>query len=98
MEVRLEVPGKGELALMQERLDNEALKADPAVPALIRTDEGLKVTRNNGNMYIAVFRKRDDPLAPRSEPIPNDNKIAAAAASDAGYTPKAGGERRGKDW
>jgi hypothetical protein len=24
LEVRLEVPGKGELALMQERLDNEA--------------------------------------------------------------------------
>eukprot|EP00966_Prymnesium_polylepis_P168038 3885138-Prymnesium_polylepis.1 len=56
-----------------ERLDNDALRADPAVPALIRTDEGLKVTRNNGNMFIAVFRKRLDPLAPRAPPLPNDN-------------------------
>lgn len=82
-----------------ERLPNDALKSDPAVKALILTDEGLKVTRNNGNMYIAVFRKRLDPLAPpQSNPIPNSLEIAAAAASDAGYTPKAGGERRGMTW
>ena len=82
-----------------ERLPNKDLQADPAVPALIRTDEGLKVTRNNGNMYIAVFRKRSDPLAPVSaDPIPNELPIAAAAASAAGYTPKPGGERRGMTW
>jgi predicted transcriptional regulator len=75
-----------------------ALKADPTVPALIRTDEGLKVQGNNGNMYIAVFRKRLDPLAPREPPPPNDNAAAALAASDAGYTPKEGGERRGMTW
>ena len=81
-----------------ERLPREALKADPTVPALIRTDEGLKVQGNNGNMYIAVFRKRLDPLAPREPPPPNDNAAAALAASDAGYTPKEGGERRGMTW
>ena len=41
-----------------ERLSNEALATDPAVPVLINTDEGQKVQRNNGNMFIAVFRKR----------------------------------------
>ena len=81
-----------------ERLSNEELKADPAVPALIRTDEGLKVTRNNGNMYIAVFRKRIDPLAPQPPSPPNDLAHAADAAADAGYRPQAGGERRGMTW
>ena len=81
-----------------ERLSNDALRADPAVPPLIRTDEGLKVTRNNGNMFIAVFRKRVDPRAPPPPPIPNDNAIAAEAAADAGYTPQEGGERRGMTW
>lgn len=81
-----------------ERLPREALRADPAVPALIRTDEGLKVQRNNGNMYIAVFRKRTDPLAPQVEPPTSDNALAADAAADAGYTPVAGGERRGMTW
>lgn len=82
-----------------ERLPNEELTNDPAVKALILTDEGLKVTRNNGNMYIAVFRKRLDPLAPPpANPIPNSLDIAAAAAADAGYTPKEGGERRGMTW
>jgi tRNA (guanine-N7-)-methyltransferase len=81
-----------------ERLPREELRDDPTVPALIQTDEGMKVQRNNGNMYIAVFRKRLDPLAPRGPQLPNDNVAAAAAASDAGYTPKPGGERRGMTW
>jgi tRNA (guanine-N7-)-methyltransferase len=83
-----------------ERLGRDELKADPAVPVLIRTDEGLKVQRNNGNMFIAVFAKRTDPLAPRAPPPPVDKALAAEAeaASDAGYTPKAGGERRGMTW
>ena len=82
-----------------ERLPRQDLLDDPAVPTLIRTDEGLKVQRNNGNMYIAVFRKRLDPFAPRETPqIPNDNAEAAAAAADAGYAPKPGGERRGMTW
>ena len=49
-------------------------------------------------MYIAAFRKRLDPLAPPAPPMPNDNVLAAAAAADAGYTPKAGGEKRGMTW
>ena len=82
-----------------ERLTREQCAADAAVPALIKTDEGLKVTRNNGNMYIAVFEKRDDPLAPLAQPpTPNDNALAALVAADAGYTPQEGGERRGMTW
>ena len=81
-----------------ERLPNAALRADPAVAVLPKTDEGLKVRRNNGNMFIAVYRKRLDPLAPRPEPPLLGNDVAAAAAADAGYAPVAGGERRGKTW
>ena len=81
-----------------ERLSRMDLRADPAVRALIRTDEGLKVQRNNGNMYIAVFRKRHDPLAPSEPAPPNDNADAADAAEDAGYRPKPGGELRGMTW
>ena len=75
-----------------ERLPNAALRADPAVAVLPKTDEGLKVRRNNGNMFIAVYRKRLDPLAPRPEPPLLGNDVAAAAAADAGYAPVAGGE------
>ena len=77
-----------------ERLPNAALRADPAVAVLPKTDEGLKVRRNNGNMFIAVYRKRLDPLAPRPEPPLLGNDVAAAAAADAGYKPVAasGGE------
>lgn len=81
-----------------DRLPRDALRADPAVPLLINTDEGQKVQRNNGNMFIAAFRKRKDPLAPRQDPILFGNEEAAAAASDAGYTPKEGGELRGMTW
>jgi hypothetical protein len=81
-----------------ERLPNGALAADPAVPVLINTDEGQKVQRNNGNMYIAVFRKRLDPLEPRAPPPLLSNAVAAEAAAQAGYAPKAGGEKRGMTW
>ncbi len=81
-----------------ERLPNDELRTDPAVPLLIYTDEGMKVQGNNGNMFIAVFRKRLDPTAPREEPPLLGNDVAAAAASEAGYTPKAGGEKRGRTW
>ena len=74
------------------------LQADPAVPVLINTDEGQKVQRNNGNMYIAVFRKRLDPLEPREPPPLLGNAVAAEAAAQAGFAPKAGGERRGMTW
>ena len=81
-----------------ERLSNEELATDPAVPVLINTDEGQKVQRNNGNMFIAVFRKRLDPLEPREPPPILGNAVAAEAAAQAGFVPKAGGERRGMTW
>ena len=58
--------------------------ADPAVPPLINTDEGQKAQRN-GNMFIAVFRKRLDLLAPREPPPLLGNDVAARAAAAAGY-------------
>jgi tRNA (guanine-N7-)-methyltransferase len=81
-----------------ERVTREDCASDPTVRVLTKTDEGLKVTRNNGNMYIAVFRKRPDPLAPAPPALPNDNAYAAETAADAGYRPLPGGERRGMTW
>jgi len=81
-----------------ERQPREQLKDDPVVPLLIATDEGLKVQRNNGNMFIAAFSKRLDPTAPREEPPLLGNEEAAAAAADAGYSPREGGELRGNTW
>lgn len=49
-------------------------------------------------MFIAAFRKRDDPTAPREPPTPLGLEEAAEAAADAGYTPQQGGERRGMTW
>ena len=85
-------------SILFERLSREELKSDPTVPLLIHTDEGLKVQRNNGNMFIAAFRKRVDPSIQRDEPKVLGNDEAALAASDAGYTPEPGGERRGMTW
>jgi len=85
-------------SLLFERLSRDELRADPCVPLLIHTDEGQKVQRNNGNMYISVFRKRADPAAPRDQPPLLGNDVAAIAAADAGYAPEAGGERRGMTW
>ena len=63
----------------------------------------IKVQRNNGNMYIAVFRKRVDLRAaaaapPLPEELSTSLAYAADAAADAGYRPLAGGERRGMTW
>jgi tRNA (guanine-N7-)-methyltransferase len=45
-----------------ERLSDEELEADPCIPVMKEeTEEGKKVTRNNGNKFIAVFRRRPDP-------------------------------------
>merc|ERR1712087_212076 len=81
-----------------ERLSRSSLKSDPVVPLLIATDEGLKVQRFNGNMFIAAFAKRDNPSLPRAPPPLLGNDEAAAAAEDAGYRPTAGGEIRGNTW
>ncbi len=40
--------------------DEEVLRTDPAVTAMIEeTEEGKKVARNNGKKFFAVFRKRN---------------------------------------
>jgi tRNA (guanine-N7-)-methyltransferase len=45
-----------------ERLSDEELEADACIPVMKEeTEEGKKVTRNNGNKFIAVFRRRPDP-------------------------------------
>ena len=45
-----------------ERLDNDlVLKDDPCVQAIIEeTEEGKKVSRNNGKKYVAVYRRKND--------------------------------------
>ncbi|XP_074661039.1 tRNA (guanine-N(7)-)-methyltransferase-like [Tubulanus polymorphus] len=44
------------------RLSDEQLKDDPIVPKLYdSTEEGQKVTRNNGDKYLAVFERVSDP-------------------------------------
>jgi len=49
-------------------------------------------------MFIAAFRKRDDPTVPREPPALLGNDEAAAVAADVGYKPKEGGELRGMTW
>ncbi|CAD6197213.1 unnamed protein product [Caenorhabditis auriculariae] len=45
-----------------ERLTDEELAADPVVEMLYEsTEEGQKVTRNSGDKFPAVFRRRPDP-------------------------------------
>ena len=45
-----------------ERLSDEELEMDVCIPVMKEeTEEGKKVTRNNGNKFVAVFRRRPDP-------------------------------------
>ena len=44
------------------RMSDEELEGDVGVETMkVATEEGKKVTRNKGNMYIACFRRREDP-------------------------------------
>jgi len=44
-------------------------ESDPIVEKLYdSTEEGMKVTRNNGDKYCAVFRRIQDPLLTSSTP------------------------------
>lgn len=46
-----------------ERLTDEELKADPVVEMLYEsTEEGQKVTRNEGEKWPAVFRRLPNPV------------------------------------
>lgn len=54
--------GIGEL---WERVTEEELEKDPCVKVMMEgTEEGKKVTRNKGNKYVAVFRRKTDPEWP----------------------------------
>ncbi|KAJ1949763.1 tRNA (guanine-N(7)-)-methyltransferase (tRNA(m7G46)-methyltransferase), partial [Linderina pennispora] len=46
-----------------ERIPEEELKDDPAVPCVCNsTEEGKKVARNKGSKYLACFRRIEDPF------------------------------------
>ncbi|KAF7716948.1 Uncharacterized protein PECH_000659 [Penicillium ucsense] len=48
-----------------ELVSDEELEADPCVRVMkFETEESKKVTRNNGNKYVAVFRRKPDPEWP----------------------------------
>ncbi|EPS33555.1 hypothetical protein PDE_08517 [Penicillium oxalicum 114-2] len=48
-----------------ELVSDEELEADPCVHVMkFETEESKKVTRNNGNKYVAVFRRKADPEWP----------------------------------
>lgn len=48
------------------RLSDEDLSKDPVVDKLYQSsEEGQKVTRNNGDKYLAVFQRIKDPYDSR---------------------------------
>ncbi|KAA8644609.1 hypothetical protein EYZ11_007994 [Aspergillus tanneri] len=48
-----------------ERVSEEELRDDPCVKVMMEeTEEGKKVTRNKGNKYVAVFRRKKEPEWP----------------------------------
>ena len=52
----------GDIAELWERVGQEELDEDPCVKVMSEeTEEGKKVTRNNGRKFVAVFRRREDP-------------------------------------
>ncbi|CAI7644917.1 tRNA (guanine-N(7)-)-methyltransferase [Penicillium manginii] len=57
-----EEKAKGGVKDLWERLTDEELAADPCVHVMsVETEESKKVSRNNGNKYVAVFRRKADP-------------------------------------
>ncbi|KAJ1646758.1 tRNA (guanine-N(7)-)-methyltransferase (tRNA(m7G46)-methyltransferase) [Coemansia erecta] len=45
-----------------ERISDEELENDPAIPCVVNsTEEGKKVARNKGNKYLACYRRIEDP-------------------------------------
>ncbi|KAJ6014651.1 tRNA (guanine-N(7)-)-methyltransferase [Penicillium herquei] len=52
----------GSSKFLWERVEGEELENDPCVKVMSsETEESKKVTRNNGNKYVAVFRRKEDP-------------------------------------
>lgn len=57
-----EEEAKGGVKDLWERVSDEELAADPCVRVMSQeTEESKKVSRNNGNKYVAVFRRKADP-------------------------------------
>ncbi|PYH42111.1 tRNA (guanine46-N7)-methyltransferase [Aspergillus saccharolyticus JOP 1030-1] len=55
----------GSVKELFERLTDEELAQDPCVRVMSEeTEESKKVTRNKGNKYVAVFRRKEDPVWP----------------------------------
>ncbi|KAJ5089509.1 tRNA (guanine-N(7)-)-methyltransferase [Penicillium argentinense] len=53
---------QGGIKDLWERVSEEELAADPCVRVMsFETEESKKVSRNNGNKYVAVFRRKADP-------------------------------------
>ncbi|KAJ2494860.1 tRNA (guanine-N(7)-)-methyltransferase (tRNA(m7G46)-methyltransferase) [Coemansia sp. RSA 2052] len=45
-----------------ERIPDDELKGDPAIPCVVNsTEEGKKVARNKGSKYLACYRRIEDP-------------------------------------
>lgn len=54
--------GVARIGELFEKLSDEEVEADPCVRVMREeTEEGKKVTRNNGTKYVAVFRRLEDP-------------------------------------
>ncbi|TPX32695.1 hypothetical protein SmJEL517_g04201 [Synchytrium microbalum] len=48
-----------------ERIPNKDLEGDPCIPCVMNdTEEGKKVARNNGDKFLAVYRRIDDAQDP----------------------------------
>lgn len=69
--VEAEVDGDGEgddgegVEDLFERVSEDELASDPCVRIMSEeTEEGKKVTRNNGRKFIGVWRRRKDPAWP----------------------------------
>lgn len=59
------VGGAASVRELWERVDDETLAADPCVRVMRdETEEGKKVARNNGQKFVAVWRRRPDPKWP----------------------------------
>lgn len=57
--------GMGGIKDLWERVPDAELESDPCVRVMkFETEESKKVTRNNGNKYVAVFRRKADPEWP----------------------------------
>lgn len=56
---------EGGIKDLWERVSDEDVRQDPCVQIMKdSTEEGQKVTRNEGNKFVAVFRRKDDPQWP----------------------------------